>query len=437
MIQQNIFRLKRFFIRHSLLCRKRTKLSRILKFLLILIVSLVIINLFNGLLFSSILFFQESVDEPDYDLDTRPYYKTIEMKKRFDSSGNYLLVQNFVQYQSNLTKNADLIGLNLHTSIEQLHLLLNHAKVWDGPISVSLYVKGARGSDDIDYASMWLRCNRRAFKVLNLHLVVSAKAYELSVSNKHHSHSVKYAVSCQHLTYINHTDETDSTPYPSNLLRNIARLGIASPFTQYILSLDIDVFAAPDLFHHLIQFYTKKDDALANEQFNRTLYVIPAFEIHSETLKRAAPLPQNKRELKLLWDDKQLQPLQADVCPTCQFLTNYQAWRQDATGDHIVPLFRPFYSQPWQPFYVGPKDIPMYDPRFKAHAHARISQCCESFIAGYDYVVLNNVYVYRLGFLDKSQLPNTELIDDETSVLLFNQFREDLQKNYPNINRNC
>jgi hypothetical protein len=58
-------------------------------------------------------------------------------------------------------------------------------------------------------------------------------------------------------------------------------------------------------------------------------------------------------------------------------------------------------------------------------------------MAGYDYVVLNNVYLYRLGFLDKSQLRNIELIDDDTSVLLFDQFREDLLKHYLNTTRKC
>ena len=58
-------------------------------------------------------------------------------------------------------------------------------------------------------------------------------------------------------------------------------------------------------------------------------------------------------------------------------------------------------------------------------------------MAGYDYAVLNNVYLYRLGFLDKSQLPNTELIEDDTSLLLFQQFREDLSKNYLNTSRKC
>lgn len=175
---RTIFKLRRCFLRYSLLCRRRPKLQDTAKYCLILTVGFLFMNLINVILFSSILFFQENVHEPDYELDTRPYYRIIETKKRFDSSGNYLTVQNFVQYQSNLTKNSELLALNLHTNIEKLHLLLNHAKVWDGPISVSLYVKGTRGSDDVDYAWIWLRCNRRLFKVLNVHLIMSAKAYE-------------------------------------------------------------------------------------------------------------------------------------------------------------------------------------------------------------------------------------------------------------------
>ncbi|CAF2912774.1 unnamed protein product [Rotaria sp. Silwood2] len=421
-----LLRIRRYCLRYSLYCSRRPRLNRIIKILSIIIIGFLFMTLINGVLFSSVLFLQENNNEPDYDLDTRPYYKTIEMKKRFDDSGNYLIVQNFVQYQTNLTKNADLIALNLHTDIEHLHLLLQHAKVWDGPISLSLYVKGARGSDDIDYASIWLRCNRRSFKVLNIHLVISAKAYKSSISNQHNSHSVKYAVNCQHITYANHTDETDSTPYPSNLLRNIARIGNTVPSVKYILTLDIDVFPSADLFHHLVSFYTKKTNI--NEILNRTLYVIPAFEIHTDTIKRSIALPQNKRELILLWNDEQIQPFQKDICLSCQSLTNYNAWKEETKSDEILPIFRPHYSQPWKPFYIGPKDVPMFDSRFKAHAHARISQCCESFMAGYDYAVLNNVYLYRLGFIDKSQLPNTKLIEDDTSLLLFQQFQEDLLK---------
>lgn len=335
----------------------------------------------------------------------------------------------------NLTKNADLLALNLHTDITRLHLLLQHARVWDGPISLSLYVKGARGSDDIDYASIWLRCNRRAFKVLNVHLVISANAYKSSISNQHNSHRVKYTVNCEQISYKNHTDETDSTPYPANLLRNTARNNLTLPTVRYVLTLDIDIFPAPDLFHHLVSFYTKSSANV--ESFNRTLFVIPSFEIHLDTIRRSIPLPQNKRELILLWNDKQIQPLQINICPTCQSLTNYQAWKQETKNDEILPIFRPHYAQPWKPYYIGPKDVPLYDPRFKDHAHGRISQCCESFLKGYEYAVLNNVYLYRIGFLDRSQIENVKLIDDDTSSLLFQQFQEDISKLYSKSARKC
>jgi hypothetical protein len=193
-----------------------------------------------------------------------------------------------------------------------------------------------------------------------------------SISNQHNSHSVKYAVNCQHISYVNHTDETDSTPYPSNLLRNTARIGTTPSSVKYLLTLDIDMFPSSDLFHHLISFYT--ETSTTNELFSRTLYVIPAFEIHDDTIKRSIPFPQNKRELILLWNDKQIQPFQIDTCPSCQFLTNYQAWKEEINDDKIRPIFRPHYSQPWKPYYIGPKDVPMFDSRFKTHAHSRISQ---------------------------------------------------------------
>jgi len=204
---------------------------------------------------------------------------------------------------------------------------------------------------------------------MNSHFV----CFSGSISNQHNSHRVKYAVNCEQVTFKNHTDETDSTPYPSNLLRNTARNGLTLSTIEYVLTLNIDVFPSPDLFHHLLSFYTKSS-ANTDYSFNRTLFVIPAFEIHSDTIKRSIPLPQNKHELVLLWDDKQIQPFQIDICPLCQSLTNYQAWKQETKNDQILPIFRPHYSQPWKPFYIGPKNVPLYDSRFKDHAHGRISQ---------------------------------------------------------------
>ncbi|CAF1627918.1 unnamed protein product, partial [Didymodactylos carnosus] len=63
--------------------------------------------------------------------------------------------------------------------------------------------------------------------------------------------------------------------------------------------------------------------------------------------------------------------------------------------------------------------------------------CCETYLAGYDYAVLNNVFLYRKGFFDKNEVQSTELIDDETSKLLYEQFKEDIRFRYPNASRKC
>lgn len=79
--QPKFFHLKRSLIRYSLSCRRRFRMTRAIKIIVILCLGLLLINIINGVLFSSILLFPENYEEPDYDLDTRPYYRTIEMKK--------------------------------------------------------------------------------------------------------------------------------------------------------------------------------------------------------------------------------------------------------------------------------------------------------------------------------------------------------------------
>ena len=178
LVHRYSYRLKHYLLPFSLSCMKHHQLVQLLKILLTILLGLLLITLLNGLLFSSVLLLQEPDVEPDFDFDTRPFYRAIETKKRFDDSGNYLIIPNFVHYATNLTHHAELLALSLHADVDQLHVLLQHARVWDGPISLSLYIRGVRGSDDIDYAAMWLRCHRKAFKMLHVHLVISAQAYK-------------------------------------------------------------------------------------------------------------------------------------------------------------------------------------------------------------------------------------------------------------------
>ena len=169
---------QRIYLRCRISLSTRPKMVRILKIILIICFGFLLLNLMNAILFSTILMFQENEHEPDHDFDTRPFYEMIDTKRRFDQSGTYLIVQNFLQYKNNLTSNAHLLALTLHSDIKHLHLLLEHALVWDGPISLTIYIQGTRGSEDIDYASMWFRCHRKLFKMIDIHLVISTNAYQ-------------------------------------------------------------------------------------------------------------------------------------------------------------------------------------------------------------------------------------------------------------------
>lgn len=140
----------------------------------------------------------------------------------------------------------------------------------------------------------------------------------------------------------------------------------------------MDIIPSTDLFHHLITFYSQKK---TDEYFNNTLYVIPTFEIDIDTLRHSLPVPQNKRELTILWNDKQIQPYENQTCPSCQSLTNYVAWLEEKKDDHISVLYRPHYHLPWRPYFVGDKKMPFFDSRFKTHAHARISQVSSMFLS--------------------------------------------------------
>lgn len=172
------YRWQRFLLRLNVLRARNPKVIQSLKTFLLILFAFFLLNILNLLIFSTVLLFEENEHEPDYNFDTQPFYKLIEEKKRFDQSGNYLVIKDFLRYQQNLTKNAERLGLILHSNINDLQLLAKHSVVWDGPISLSIFVKGSRASDDLDFALIWFRCHRKLFKMIDVHLIISGKAYE-------------------------------------------------------------------------------------------------------------------------------------------------------------------------------------------------------------------------------------------------------------------
>ncbi|CAJ0962661.1 unnamed protein product [Ranitomeya imitator] len=55
------------------------------------------------------------------------------------------------------------------------------------------------------------------------------------------------------------------------------------------------------------------------------------------------------------------------------------------------------WKDPWEPFYIGSKDVPAYDERFKQYGFHRISQACELNMAGFPFAVLDSAFLLHKG----------------------------------------
>ena len=66
-------------------------------------------------------------------------------------------------------------------------------------------------------------------------------------------------------------------PYPHNVARNAARRGVA---TEFVFLVDIDVMPSLGLRDDFVEF-ARRQDVFDNAAFDRTVFVIPCFELQS------------------------------------------------------------------------------------------------------------------------------------------------------------
>jgi hypothetical protein len=141
----------------------------------------------------------------------------------------------------------------------------------------------------------------------------------------------------------------DNTPYPNNLLRNVARGLAATPFT---LVLDVDVLPYPaSLCHDLAVL-------LAPHTHRRAVWVLPAFEVvgvcggamqsprvltvsggDAQYNGTALPASLDKVALAGLWAAGAVRPFYGGLCPHCHAPTQYARWWAAAAAPYPVPYY--------------------------------------------------------------------------------------------------
>ena len=292
---------------------------------------------------------------------------------KVDSSGQYHVVQNLYTDVSD-TADSDIlessvdITLISHCSLNNVHYIADLHTAWQGCLSVTLFCTNHECvSATILGMSRLLHCMPSLRNNISYHLV-----YPFSHLNaKMTISSDNFSCTSISSLFKSSDTKTDSyslgnVKYPNNLLRNV---GINAAKTTHVIVVDIDILPSMNLREHFKQFQHKQIN-LGDESYTKTVYVLPAFEIMSSRTQ----VPHTKSTLVELVKRGFARSFYEDVCQKCQYNTDYKRWNNLPIPSSLEVGFEVMWKDPWEPFYIGPKDLPLYDERFKQYGFNRISQ---------------------------------------------------------------
>eukprot|EP00164_Ancoracysta_twista_P002249 GFYU01002971.1.p1 GENE.GFYU01002971.1~~GFYU01002971.1.p1 ORF type:complete len:649 (+),score=146.51 GFYU01002971.1:144-2090(+) len=230
------------------------------------------------------------------------------------------------------------ISIISQLSVDRLVRLREMAKLWDGPLSATVYIK--------DPAS-----DLQAIEDLRNSIAAVEKNVDF------------------HILY------SDKGPYPINTLRNVA---IQHSRTKYVFLLDVDFIPNPNM----LEYVRELRHLMAGK---KQVLVVPAFEM----LDMEFGLPGDKNSLLHLEKYGKLQQVHQFYAPA-HAPTNYTRWYDD---DEI---YEAVYSLNYEPYLIGEKTMPWYDERFVGYGHDKSSHAYELAKAGYKFFVLPEAFVIHI-----------------------------------------
>lgn len=289
----------------------------------------------------------------------------------FDSSGQYRVYKNLIKRdpRPGSDPGADVLTLATHTTINNLHHLDSLLERWRAPLSVAVFAHG----EDVKFATalayaLGFFCPRIQ-ALVDFHLVcLSGETASFPEKDREHFAGLEDCASVfsrleAHRTRYKNYDISGNVSYPNNLLRNVARGGAES---AYVLVIDVDMMPSADLHRQFLEMAAGRRRPPADEVF-----VLPAFEI-----RHARKIPSTKAELVQLYQVGEVRPFYEELCPRCQAPTNYSQWVNSHVRETgaLEVAYAITWTDPWEPFYIGPNSVPLYDESFKQYGFNRISQ---------------------------------------------------------------
>lgn len=250
------------------------------------------------------------------------------------------------------------VTLVVHLSMDRTHLLPRLLRLWDGPLSLAIYL----GDAELE------ALHRLLERLPNLKL-----RDELLV----------------------HAVFADGSHYPVNLLRNI---GIEQATTRYILMMDADFVPSPQMHDRLKTVIGAVEDEHKRKQLaiaapddgdpnapkaGKTLFVVPAFE----SLQYSFTMPESKAALEAAFRRGDIKQFRVDDWPQGHDPTDYERWFQ-ASAPYTVR-----FATHYEPYFAAEQPLPAYDPRLVGFGWNKVAHIEALAALEYRFLVVPDVFL--------------------------------------------
>ncbi|XP_026469803.1 beta-1,4-glucuronyltransferase 1-like [Ctenocephalides felis] len=296
------------------------------------------------------------------------------------------------------------VCLATQSSVDRMHSIVELSDQWAGPISLSLFVSG---SDELRILQIFVNhlraCHPNLRDRVTMHLAIPGDRTPAD-GRPPLQDPVELFEDCsikpdEYLKRIMKTlnPETEKwrikNPYPQNHMRNIARKGCQN---GYVFMTDVDIVPSNGFAESLNEFLKRPNCT------GQCAYVVPTYELDIRV-----EFPKNKADLLRLAAKGLARPFHHKIFIYNQFATNFTKWQAAKVESnkthvsHVVTNFEFLY----EPFYIAPDTVPLHDERFVGYGYTRNTQVYETYVAGYQFVVLSPIFTCHWGMTNRRTRP--------------------------------
>jgi len=326
----------------------------------------------------------------DIENDRKKMQDAVRDSSILDSFGEYQIINHLIRAQVLGPRNfvRQDISLVTQSSISQLQNLPLLVKRWNGLVSVAVFALTPDIPSAIEAILLLRRCYPLIRYNVSFHLVYPLRVPSPRVGSAIVVHTspptITDATSCENVEQMLETMDVsvlnydhNGVPYPNNLLRNVAR---RNSLTEFVFVVDVDLVVSQNLRSEFLAFAKESQLFLDSHKNDKTVYVVPAFEVKLEMPD--ARIPTDKTALLEMLSMLEARPFYFELCWKCQKHTDYETWQRDPQAPHLAVMFEVLWRDPWEPFYISRNDVPLYDERFRQYGFNRISQVCRITVMG-------------------------------------------------------